>query len=98
MAAATDPMVFNADVLERLNRLSLTRSFTPQVDIDWSAVTTDDEYPRESAFDCRQRKPGLVTQPLRFENLGDSEFGERCCLGLEALRGGWFSAWVGCGD
>jgi predicted metal-dependent hydrolase len=44
MARATETLVFNADVLERLNRLSLTRSFTPQVDIDWSAVTTDDEY------------------------------------------------------
>src|ERR1700680_815486 len=44
MAAATDPLVLNAAVLERLNRLSLTRSFTPQVDIDWTAVTTDDEY------------------------------------------------------
>src|SRR5687768_10056941 len=44
MAAAANPLVFDADVLERLNRLSLTRSFTPQVDIDWTAVTTDDEY------------------------------------------------------
>lgn len=30
--------------LERLNRLSLTRSFVPQVDIDWGATTTDAEY------------------------------------------------------
>jgi hypothetical protein len=30
--------------LERLNRLSLTRSFTPQTDIDWQATTTDAEY------------------------------------------------------
>jgi hypothetical protein len=33
-----------ADFLDRLNRLSLTRSFTPQVDIDWAAQTTDAEY------------------------------------------------------
>jgi hypothetical protein len=32
------------DSLERLNRLSLTRSFTPQTDIDWTATTTDAEY------------------------------------------------------
>src|SRR5437870_4390538 len=32
------------DALERLNHLSLTRSFTPQVDIDWDADTTDAEY------------------------------------------------------
>ncbi|MCC2669067.1 MAG: hypothetical protein K0Q72_1538 [Armatimonadetes bacterium] len=31
-------------LLERLNRLSLTRSFTPQVDVDWEQVTTDEEY------------------------------------------------------
>jgi hypothetical protein len=31
-------------LLERLNRLSVTRSFTPQVDVDWSATTTDEEY------------------------------------------------------
>jgi hypothetical protein len=30
--------------LERLNRLSLARSFTPQTDIDWTASTTDAEY------------------------------------------------------
>ena len=35
---------FNDAVLERLNGLSLTRSFTPQVDIDWNAATTDAEY------------------------------------------------------
>jgi hypothetical protein len=34
----------DADILARLNRLSLTRSFTPQIDIDWDAVTTDGEY------------------------------------------------------
>lgn len=32
------------DFLQRLNRLSLTRSFTPQTDVDWTAVTTDEEY------------------------------------------------------
>jgi hypothetical protein len=31
-------------LLERLNRLSVTRSFTPQVDVDWSQETTDEEY------------------------------------------------------
>lgn len=31
-------------LLERLNRLSLSRSFIPQVDIDWDANTTDTEY------------------------------------------------------
>ena len=30
--------------LERLNRLSLTRTFTPQTDIDWTAATTEAEY------------------------------------------------------
>jgi hypothetical protein len=30
--------------LERLNELSLTRSFTPQTDIDWSADTSDAEF------------------------------------------------------
>src|SRR5215471_4385043 len=34
----------DVDILERLNRLSLTRSFTPQIDIDWDAVTVDAEY------------------------------------------------------
>jgi hypothetical protein len=37
-------MESDADLLARLNRLSLTRSFTPQVDVDWTAVTTDAEY------------------------------------------------------
>jgi hypothetical protein len=32
------------DFLGRLNRLSLTRSFTPQFDIDWGAQTTEEEY------------------------------------------------------
>jgi hypothetical protein len=31
-------------LLERLNQASLTQSFVPQVDIDWDASTTDDEY------------------------------------------------------
>lgn len=31
-------------LLERLNRLSLTRSFTPQIDVDWSQRTTDAEF------------------------------------------------------
>src|SRR5947209_410532 len=38
------------DILERLNHLSLTRSFTPQVDINWEAGTTDAEY--ESLYSC----------------------------------------------
>src|SRR6478752_7516469 len=38
------------DLLSKLNRLSLTRSFTPQTDVDWSAVTTDEEY--ESLYDA----------------------------------------------
>jgi hypothetical protein len=41
---ATHSLAFDPDVLARLNRLSLTRSFTPQVDVDWDAVTTDAEY------------------------------------------------------
>ena len=32
------------DALARLNRMSLTRTFTPQTDLDWSAVTTDGEF------------------------------------------------------
>jgi hypothetical protein len=39
--AATPPDV---DTLSRLNRLSLTRTFTPQTDVDWTAVTTEAEY------------------------------------------------------
>ena len=34
----------DARLLERLNRLSLTRSFTPQLDVDWEQATTDEEY------------------------------------------------------
>jgi P-aminobenzoate N-oxygenase AurF len=30
--------------LERLNEMSLTRSFTPELDIDWNATTSDEEY------------------------------------------------------
>ena len=30
--------------LERLNELSLSHSFTPQIDIDWLQTTTDEEY------------------------------------------------------
>ncbi len=44
MTTATTQAANDLDVLERLNRLSLTRSFTPQIDIDWTAVTTDAEY------------------------------------------------------
>src|SRR5262245_26473179 len=33
-----------SEFLQKLNRLSLTRSFTPQTDVDWDAVTTDQEY------------------------------------------------------
>ena len=35
---------YDEKLLERLNRHSLTRSFVPQVDIDWDAATTDEEY------------------------------------------------------
>jgi len=31
-------------ILEKLNRLSLSQSFTPETDIDWSEKTTDEEY------------------------------------------------------
>jgi hypothetical protein len=48
MATALDTIEIR--ILERLNRLSLTRSFTPQVDVDWSATTTDAEY--ESLYDA----------------------------------------------
>src|SRR5687768_5032547 len=44
MTPATDLLTFDGNVLERLNQLSITRSFTPQVDIDWHAITTDAEY------------------------------------------------------
>jgi hypothetical protein len=37
-------MAADGDLLNRLNRLSLTRSFTPQVDVDWDATTADDEF------------------------------------------------------
>ena len=40
----TDPLLaMTESPLLRLNWLSLSRSFTPQVDIDWNAETTDDE-------------------------------------------------------
>jgi hypothetical protein len=35
---------YNEAPLVRLNRLSLSHSFTPQVDIVWNAETTDDEF------------------------------------------------------
>src|SRR5947207_13098531 len=44
MATVVQSPSSDADMLERLNRLSLTRSFTPQIDIDWDADTTDAEY------------------------------------------------------
>ena len=34
----------DARLLERLNRLSVTRSFTPQIDVDWAQETTDAEF------------------------------------------------------
>ena len=43
MATAAQP-AYDVGILERLNRLSLTRSFTPQIDIDWEQGTTDAEY------------------------------------------------------
>jgi len=44
MRTATEQPTFDRDLPERLNRLSLTRSFNPDVDIDWNATTTDAEY------------------------------------------------------
>lgn len=38
------PPTSEASLLERLNRLSITRSFTPQVDVEWDETTTDAEY------------------------------------------------------
>jgi hypothetical protein len=38
------------ELLERLNALSLTRSFTPEIDLDWSMETTDAEF--ESLYRC----------------------------------------------
>ena len=35
---------YDQGLLERLNRASLTRSFIPQIDIDWDQTTTDAEY------------------------------------------------------
>jgi hypothetical protein len=35
---------YNEATLARLNRLSLSRSFTPQIDIDWDAETTEEEF------------------------------------------------------
>ncbi|MCA1595108.1 MAG: diiron oxygenase [Chloroflexi bacterium] len=37
-------MKFDPELIRRLNTLSLTRTFTPQIDIDWDANTTDEEY------------------------------------------------------
>ena len=40
-----DPLLaLDESPLARLNRLSLSRSFTPPVDIDWNAETTDEEF------------------------------------------------------
>ncbi len=44
MGTAPETMPYPGYVLERLNRLSLTRSFTPQVDVDWRQITTEDEF------------------------------------------------------
>jgi hypothetical protein len=44
MSATTQAPERADNLLERLNHLSLTRSFTPQVDVDWDADTTDAEY------------------------------------------------------
>jgi para-aminobenzoate N-oxygenase AurF len=43
-AVPEGPAAGDAGLLDRLNRLSLTRSFTPQVDIDWGATTADEEF------------------------------------------------------
>ena len=44
MKTATERLSLDGKVLHRLNQLSLSRSFIPQVDIDWDATTTDAEY------------------------------------------------------
>jgi hypothetical protein len=44
MPTASDTILRDEELLKRLNRLSLSRSFIPQVDIDWDANTTDAEY------------------------------------------------------
>jgi hypothetical protein len=44
MSLATEKQGFDPVALGRLNRLSLTRSFTPQLDIDWDAQTTKLEF------------------------------------------------------
>lgn len=44
MPMASDTILRDEELLKRLNRLSLSRSFIPQVDIDWDANTTDAEY------------------------------------------------------
>lgn len=44
MGTITEALPVDAGVLEKLNRLSITRSFTPQVDVNWTASTTDKEF------------------------------------------------------
>jgi hypothetical protein len=44
MQTASGPQDGDAKLLERLNQLSLTRSFVPQLDINWDTTTTDAEY------------------------------------------------------
>lgn len=44
MMTATGDLSHDEKLLDRLNQLSLSRSFIPEVDIDWNAVTTDAEY------------------------------------------------------
>ena len=44
MQMGNEPGRYDEKLLERLNRASLTRSFIPQVDIDWNEATTDAEY------------------------------------------------------
>ncbi len=44
MSTTAEAVQFDAGVLEKLNRLSITRSFTPQVDVNWNVVTTDEEF------------------------------------------------------
>ena len=38
-AQANGSSPLDPQVLDRLNQLSLTRSFTPEIDIDWDATT-----------------------------------------------------------
>lgn len=44
MRTVADPPTAERDLLERLNRLSRTRSVNPEIDVDWNSATFDAEY------------------------------------------------------